>query len=790
MNTRTWTERLDGEGLLADAAWLRRIARGLVGDAAIGDDLAQEAWTKLIGKRRRPERLRPYLVGMVKKLALEERRGARRRSRHEEMAAREATPEGARIDATDPTRTLERIELQKGILDALSGLPETQREVLVLCYLDGLEPAEIAARLGAPAGTVRSQLKRGLDALRRRLDEETPGGRERWLAALVPFTVESSAALPAALLFVAMKITLAVAAVVLITVSLIALLDSGEELVDPAPATDRVAALEGEAEEGDATAATGAVVVDSGDGSFPSARQAVPKAAPTILRGRVVDRAGNRVADGDLGLHLVPAGITTEQVYSGVVDLEEIEGIRVGRTRSNEAGAFVFEEIDFDPDRHALALNVDATDYPDAILLLDHIPREEVRFVVDAVYTDGILAGRAADEFGTPIEEFTVEILVRQERMKDEIVASRMEPLTAHEITSADGTFEVEVPMLVRSRERFEVRVSAPGFRAVSREFDSATFGAEGFTLFTLDTAGVLRGHVRGTAGEPIADATLRATERKREGKGSLIVYGTRCTSDEHGNFRLQDLPPSTEPLAGGAERFWIMVEHPEYGGVRLRASELDRDAGELVITMPPRTVLEGRVLGLTDSTGVSVRAAERDLVGQIGTGPAWTSGAGVADDGSFLLPDVPAGSLYLTVRRFGSEKGEGGGPWQTLSAVHPVTVEEGETNRVELRIGDTGWLTGHVALEGWIEDANHTAVLFVAGNDGELRAVTSGLGNGDNRFCMPNLTVPGRAAELRIHLNPDLWVTHPLTPRSGDLDVGTVTARYEDFGSGSAGDR
>jgi RNA polymerase sigma factor (sigma-70 family) len=791
MNTQTWDERLDGEGLLADVAWLRRIARGLVGDATVGDDLAQEAWTKLIGKRRRPERLRPYLMGMVKKLALEQRRGARRRTRHEEAVARE----GARADGADPARTLERIELQKGILDALSGLPETQREVLVLRYLDGLEPAEIAARLGTPAGTVRSQLKRGLDDLRRRLDEETPGGRERWLAALAPFAVDlpvalTAPALPAALLLVAMKITLVVAAAVLITVSLVTLLDHGDELVDPDPVLDRAAALELEVDGGEAIATTGAVAVDSGDGSFTSRRQAVPEAAPTTLRGRVVDRAGNRVADGRLGLALVPAGITTEQVYAGAVDLEEIEAIPVGRTRSDETGAFVFEGLELDPDRHALALNVEAPGYSDALLLLEHIPREEVRFVIDAVYADGILAGRSADEYGTPIEEFTVEILVRQERRKGEIVASRMEAITAHEFTSADGTFKLEVPIFVRSRGRFDVRVSAPGFRATSREFDSATYGAEGVTLFTLDTAGVLRGHIRGTAGEPIAGAQLRPTLQKREGKGIALVFGEREISDEQGNFRLGDLPPSTEPIGGGEERYWIQVEHPEYGSVRFGASELDLEAGEFVITMPPLTVLEGRVLGLADASGVSVRAAERDLVGQTGLGPAWKRGARVEDDGSFHFPDVPAGTLYLTVHRFLPDGGEWGGPWQTLSAVRMVTVGEGETNQVEFNVDGAGRLTGRFEIEGWEDDFVYSAILRVEGSGGALHSVTSGIGNGNRSFCLPNLTVPGRAALLRIHLSPELWLEHPLTPRAGDFELGTISARFEDFTGGAPADR
>src|SRR5438270_778804 len=58
-------------------------------------------------------------------------------------------------------------------LDAeLDRLPPRYRDPLVLCYLEGLTQDEAAARLGVPAGTLKSQLKRGrkklADALARR----------------------------------------------------------------------------------------------------------------------------------------------------------------------------------------------------------------------------------------------------------------------------------------------------------------------------------------------------------------------------------------------------------------------------------------------------------------------------------------------------------------------------------------------------------------------------------------------------------------------------------------------
>lgn len=49
----------------------------------------------------------------------------------------------------------------------LEELTREQRVSILLAYLDGLSHGEIARRLGSPLGTVKSWIRRGLDALRR-----------------------------------------------------------------------------------------------------------------------------------------------------------------------------------------------------------------------------------------------------------------------------------------------------------------------------------------------------------------------------------------------------------------------------------------------------------------------------------------------------------------------------------------------------------------------------------------------------------------------------------------------
>jgi hypothetical protein len=89
-------------------------------------------------------------------------------------------------------------ELEQLAVRALLALEEPHREALLLRYLRGLEPAEIAARQGVPASTVRTRIARGLELVRTRLDARHGGRREAWLALSVPFERDLAPAAPSA----------------------------------------------------------------------------------------------------------------------------------------------------------------------------------------------------------------------------------------------------------------------------------------------------------------------------------------------------------------------------------------------------------------------------------------------------------------------------------------------------------------------------------------------------------------------------------------------------------------
>jgi RNA polymerase sigma factor (sigma-70 family) len=170
--------------VMTEGKWLQRLALCLAHDRADADDMVQETW--LAALRARPETresMRPWLSRVLlnarRKLW---REGTRRRSR--EVGAADLL-DGQEVTATDTM--LARLELQRMVGAMVRDLDEPYRTTLLLRFYESRTPADMAASLGIPAGTVRWRLNEGLRRLREQLDAAHGGDRETWKAAvLVP----------------------------------------------------------------------------------------------------------------------------------------------------------------------------------------------------------------------------------------------------------------------------------------------------------------------------------------------------------------------------------------------------------------------------------------------------------------------------------------------------------------------------------------------------------------------------------------------------------------------------
>jgi RNA polymerase sigma-70 factor (ECF subfamily) len=173
-------QRATPEDLLAHAAWVRRLARALVGDAATADDVVQDTWLTVLRHPPAADRpVRPWLARVVANVASNRRRSERRRADHETMPPPE-------VDTPSPQAIAAEIEMQRLLLDAIDTLGEAQRSTLVRHYFHGQGTAAIARADGVSETTVRTRIAHAIEALRKKLDDSHRGDRSAWMVLVIP----------------------------------------------------------------------------------------------------------------------------------------------------------------------------------------------------------------------------------------------------------------------------------------------------------------------------------------------------------------------------------------------------------------------------------------------------------------------------------------------------------------------------------------------------------------------------------------------------------------------------
>lgn len=186
----------DPHEALSEAAWVRRLARGLVRDPATADDVEQETWLAILKQPgRRLGQMRAWTTAVARARAVDERRSRERREARERYAARdELQPSVAELSA--------RAEQQKKLVELVMELDEKYREVVLRHYFQDQRLDEIAEAAGLPPTTVRTRLARALEMLRDKLDRSSRGDRSQWMGALAPIAAMQGPTLPSASAFV------------------------------------------------------------------------------------------------------------------------------------------------------------------------------------------------------------------------------------------------------------------------------------------------------------------------------------------------------------------------------------------------------------------------------------------------------------------------------------------------------------------------------------------------------------------------------------------------------------
>jgi RNA polymerase sigma-70 factor (sigma-E family) len=143
------------------APGLGRLAYLLTGDAAVAEDLVQEAFVRAFARLahlRRQDAVAAYLRRTVVNLAHKHFRRERT-----ERAYLQATREP--LDAVSQPDVALRDELW----NALRELPPRQRSALVLRFYEDISEKEAARLLGCRVGTVKSLVHRALSSMREQI---------------------------------------------------------------------------------------------------------------------------------------------------------------------------------------------------------------------------------------------------------------------------------------------------------------------------------------------------------------------------------------------------------------------------------------------------------------------------------------------------------------------------------------------------------------------------------------------------------------------------------------------
>lgn len=140
---------------------IKSMAQRVLRDPNLAEDVLQDVmvafWkapTKYDSSRGS---LRTFLLTVAHRRAVDIVRSEEARFRREEKTPESVGPD---IDEEVWTRTL-----GEAVRNALDGLPDGEREAITLAYFGGLSYVEVAKRLGAPEGTVKSRIRSGMRKL-------------------------------------------------------------------------------------------------------------------------------------------------------------------------------------------------------------------------------------------------------------------------------------------------------------------------------------------------------------------------------------------------------------------------------------------------------------------------------------------------------------------------------------------------------------------------------------------------------------------------------------------------
>ncbi|HEX6813387.1 MAG TPA: sigma-70 family RNA polymerase sigma factor, partial [Planctomycetota bacterium] len=607
------------------AGELYRLGFHLLGDRHAAEDLVQHTFVVAIEQASsfdRSRRVLPWLCGILTNRALHLRRQSKQRAASEGRAAADR--------AVDPAAEAGAREAEALVAAAVRSLDEPYRQVLLLHLVHELAPKDIAEALARPDATVRTQLARGLELLRKVLPASIAGlaagqvpppvGLKAVRAAVIARAAQvAPAAVASAIGVMGFTGVVAMKKVLLVGVALLAVLSSL-----PWWRSDPVLPANADAREKPAAnvVAQSVPVAAPPLAATAAPRTEAPRAidpATAALEVLVLWHDGTKAAD-------IPVRVRPRPP-------EAERWLRVVRT--GEDGIAHFTGL---PPGAANALTGRGTK---ADLELQGGAQERATITL----AQGIdVRGRVVDLDGRPVAGATVWMSVTSNSDDSEPVA----------LTGPDGAFAIR-----GAGQQFVVTATAKGL-GCAREAWVGQQGEE-LVLTLRPTPGVLVGTVVDASGRPVAGARLLlgiSMGTAFGGENSRIIgmvsgqdfWPSRfLRTDDDGRFRSEGLPALPWPLWVGAAGFapcWqvvdvladreteVAVRVGQGASVRGRITEAGVGVAGVVVGVVPDLPAPHELIGL----GMARTPA-----------PSWVRMRATTDaEGCYLLSQVMAGNAVL----------------------------------------------------------------------------------------------------------------------------------------------
>ncbi|MEQ8765508.1 MAG: sigma-70 family RNA polymerase sigma factor [Planctomycetota bacterium] len=624
MSESAW---FDPAELLEHDDFVRALVRRIVVHDDRVDDAVQETWLQALQARpRNASSLRSWLGTIARNFGKQQVRGdVRRRAREQEPRPLRPVP--------TPEEILEREALRSRVVEAVLELKEPYRSAILLRFFEELSNEEVAERLGIPLETARTRIKRGLDALRQRLQGRLGGD---WRLMLMPLlgrevrwepTLTSSSIAGALIMSAKLKVAAGVAIAILVA--------GGYWLSSESGSASDIQDVQ--AAEGQLPKSTPALDVPRDEEGarevlepLNEETRAVNEASTNEVEDELLDPVETQVQSGILVTVLTEDDqpvADCEVLVGRLVAGEELSpfdrierSFPVARARTATGGS---AEVALTPGRYAVAVDgASGFSWPVDANVDEGLTETTVRIVPVAS-----VDGRALDEAGLPIEGAKAYLVAEIRR------GGYISHWDGWEVvqTGEDGTFVLEgIPVVENSSFSVQVHSSAHGDRSL-RDLEVVAgerIHAGDFQFF--ERLFEVRGTVVDSEGLAVGGAilTIKPLGRSWEWQSSEDLSGR---SDESGMFRIGGLKAGEEKtLHVFSERHGRLSQD-----IEMPALGTFLDLGRLVLE-PLRFVARGHVV---DAHRVPVGSAVVKLHGRE---------VQTDENGYFQIPCETAGPLTI----------------------------------------------------------------------------------------------------------------------------------------------